>query len=98
MTKNEFEAKRQEAMENMRKMNSRSKSKPQTQPVEKPKNPTEPTPVNKPPNTAVGANVNLPFINSKFDPDTALIMGLIFLLSKENCDKKLLLALMYILF
>lgn len=103
MTQKEFEVKKQEALENMRKMNSRSKRTAEKPPVShsahNPENPKEKEnrPTSKPHNIPLGTKLNLPFSNADIDPDTLLIMGLIFLLSTENCDKKLLFALMYIL-
>lgn len=44
------------------------------------------------------SRLNIPFLNRvKSDSDTALIIGLILLLTAENSDRLLLLALIYIL-
>lgn len=87
MTQKEFREKREAAMENIRKMNSRSKAPPQK---------TPPTPPPSPP-PALAPNRPLGLNGINVDPDTALIIGLIILLSGENCDKFLLYALIYIL-
>lgn len=92
MTQKEFETKRREALENMRQMNSRSKNPHTETPKEK-----EADPTTKPTDNTFGTSFKPTFSLQKIDPDTALIMGLIFLLATENCDKKLLFALMYIL-
>ena len=45
-----------------------------------------------------GGGLNIPLLdNLKNDGDVALILGLLLILMSENCDKKLLFALIYIL-
>ena len=50
-------------------------------------------------NSSGNQSFSLPFLNGlKSDSDMTLILGLILLLQSENCDRMLLLALLYILF
>ncbi len=46
-----------------------------------------------------GGGLNIPLLdNLQRDGDVALILGILLILISENCDKKLLFALIYILF
>jgi hypothetical protein len=92
MSEKEFAKQRQEAMEQMREMNSRSKSQ-NTEP-----SPTPPPKHTKPQSNSFTANLQLPFLDKLLkDSDAALIIGLLLLLMSEKADKRLLFALIYIL-
>ena len=82
----EFERQRQNALKEMREINSKS-----TNPPPKKKAP----PLQ--PNAMFNSNINLPFENLFKDKETALILGLLLILYGEKADKLLLLALVYIL-
>lgn len=88
MNNSEFERQRQDALKQMREMNSKS-----TNPPQNPKN-ASPPPQNSFPTLS---NSQLPFQNIFKDKETALILGLLLILYGENADKLLLLALVYIL-
>ena len=87
MNNSEFELRRQNAVREMREINSKSTNPP-------PKNPTSPPPQQ---NFPFGNNLNLPFEDLFKDKETALILGLLLILYGEKADKLLLLALVYIL-
>lgn len=101
MTQNEFSNRRQAAIENMRQMNARSAYKnnsqklpqnepPKPAPQENKKTESKPNPQN--------SGFNIPIISDILkDSDATLIIGLLLILLSENCDKKLLFALVYIL-
>ena len=86
---------KQRAAERMRELNARSKYR-QNAPVTDTHRHTNNTEPNSPPGFL--SELNIPFLsNIKFDSDIALILGLVLILSSENSDKLLLLALLYIL-
>ena len=90
-----FSKQKQDALERMREMNSRSqtvKPPPKTEP-EPPKSiPKEPK------SNSIFEGFNIPFLdNLTKDGDATLILGLLLLLLSEKADKKLLFALIYIL-
>ena len=86
MNRSEFELRRQNALKEMREINSKS-----TNPPPKKKTPSPQQ------NSIFTGNINLPFENLFKDKETALILGLLLILYGENADKLLLLALVYIL-
>lgn len=87
MNNSEFERQRQNAVEQMREMSSKSTNPPQ-------KKPTIPPPQQ---NHLFGNGFDLPFQNLFKDKETALILGLLLILYGEKADRLLLLALVYIL-
>lgn len=91
MTNNDFSARQQKAIEEMKKMNQKSQNpKPQPQPEKPPQKPT--------PQPDFLSSLNIPFLNDlKTDGDLTLILGLLLLLLNEKADKRLLFALLYIL-
>ena len=104
MTQAEFERQRNAAVESMRRMNARraastspaSKSKPASNSHCESNIPKPKDEIPKKPSTF---GFEIPFLNSiSSDKDTALILGLLLILMGEDCDKKLLFALVYILF
>lgn len=100
MDNNEFFLKQQEALQQMREMNSQAKIKDSlTQQA-------EPTQTQKSNNFAkqnkeydAAQNLlNIPFLNNLFkDGDSTIIIGLLLILMSEKSDKMLLFALIYIL-
>ncbi|MBO5322003.1 MAG: hypothetical protein J6B22_05295 [Clostridia bacterium] len=87
MNNSEFERQRQNAVKEMREMNSKSTNTP-------PKKTIPPPPQR---NFLFRNNINLPFENLFKDKETALILGLLLILYGEKADRLLLLALVYIL-
>lgn len=92
MTRNEFELRRQQAVEHMRQMNARSTQQaPEPQKLPEPQSHYE----SKPPKSS---GLDIPFLNFlSSDKDAALIIGLLLILMSEKSDKTLLFALVYIL-
>lgn len=87
-----FSKQKQDAVERMREMNSRSQYR---QSPQKPKPEPKPEP---PKNNSLFDGLNIPFLeNFKKDGDATLILGILLLLLSEKADKKLLFALIYIL-
>lgn len=102
MTQNEFTNRRQAAIENMRQMNARSVYKSTNHTPSENKQPQKSTPIekNKTENRPIPQNnsLNIPILSNLLkDSDATLIIGLLLILLSENCDKKLLFALVYIL-
>lgn len=91
-----FSKQKQDAVERMREMNSRSQYR---QSPQKPKPEPKPQPKPEPPkNNSLFDGLNIPFLeNFKKDGDATLILGILLLLLSEKADKKLLFALIYIL-
>ncbi len=87
MSNSEFERQRENALKEMREINSKSTNPP-------PKKPTTPPPQQ---NHLFGNGFDLPFQNLFKDKETALILGLLLILYGEKADRLLLLALVYIL-
>ena len=99
---NDFFLERQRAVERMRETANRSRYTP-------PQRSATPPPAQKPPREnppqgrgdsldSIITGLNIPFLNRiKTDSDTALILGLVLLLTAEKTDRLLLLALIYIL-
>ena len=87
MNNSEFERQRENALKEMREINSKSTNPP-------PKKPTDPPPQQ---NLPFGNGFDLPFQNLFKDKETALILGLLLILYGEKADRLLLLALVYIL-
>lgn len=98
---NDFFLERQRAVERMRETANRSRYTPPPKsapsPVQKP--PRENPPQNKRDSLdSIITGLDIPFLNRiKTDSDTALILGLVLLLTSEKADRLLLLALIYIL-
>lgn len=95
MNQNAFsKQQQQEAIRRMREMNARSTSNhKKTPPPEPPKKPEPPK------SSSILDGLNLPFLDSlKKDGDATLILGILLLLFSEKADKRLLFALIYILF
>ncbi len=96
MNQTEFSSRRQAAIENMRQMNARSAYNKNEQSNQK-QQPEPPPIMSKNPHPQK-SSFNLPIIGDLLkDGDAALIIGLLLILMNEKCDKKLLLALVYIL-
>ncbi len=91
MTEQEFLRQQQAAAERMRRMHERSRFK-EEPPAEQPE---APKPQNKP--QTIGAVNSNSLFDRLRDPDSALILGLMLLLFSENADRRLMLALLYIL-
>lgn len=90
-----FSKQKQDALERMREMNSRSTSK-KTPPKPQPE-PKKDIPQNQKSNSLF-EGINIPFLdNLTKDGDATLILGILLLLLSEKADKKLLFALIYIL-
>lgn len=86
MNRSEFELRRQNALKEMREINSKSTNPPPKKTASPPQQ-----------NSIFTGNINLPFENLFKDKETALILGLLLILYGEKADKLLLLALVYIL-
>ncbi len=90
-----FSKQKQDALERMREMNSRS------QPAKAPPKPEPEPPKVIPQKTkpnSIFEGLNIPFLdNLTKDGDATLILGILLLLLSEKADKKLLFALIYIL-
>lgn len=92
MNTSSFSKQKQDALERMREMNSRSTST--KTPQSETKNVIPPTQKSN----SLFDGVNIPFLdNLTKDGDATLILGILLLLLSENADKKLLFALIYIL-
>lgn len=95
MNENDFKQKQQNAIEQMRQMNRRSNNAIH----EEESNPNPPKPPKEKPQNSLLGNLGLPFLdNLKTDGDLTLILGILLLLLSEKADKRLLFALIYILF
>lgn len=99
---NEFFLERQRAVERMRETANRSRYTPP--PVSAPPPPAQKPPRENPPQgkrdslDTILTGLDIPFLNRiKTDSDTALILGLVLLLTAEKSDRLLLIALIYIL-
>ena len=93
MTKGDFSARQQKAIEEMLKMNEQSQNKSQQTPPEK----KEPPKPQQPQNELFGG-LDIPLLSRlKTDSDLTLIFGLLLILLNEKADKRLLFALIYIL-
>ena len=91
--KNSFTVEKQRAAERLRELSARSKYKQASCGA---KNAAEHKPSRREPDSLSG--FNLPFLSDiGADSDTALILGLVLILSAEKSDRLLLLALLYIL-
>ncbi len=89
MTEQEFNARSHSAIEEMKKMNTRSTNK--QPPLNSPPKPTKKS-------GSLLGDLGLPFLeNLKTDGDLTLILGILLLLLSEKTDKRLLFALLYIL-
>ena len=102
MTQNEFTNRRQAAIENMRQMNARSVYNSTNHTPSENKQPRKSAPIEnkRTENRTIPQNnsLNIPILNNLLkDSDATLIIGLLLILLSENCDKKLLFALVYIL-
>lgn len=99
---NDFFLEQQRAVERMRETANRSRYSPP--PASAPHTPApkvqneKPTHGNRDPIDNFLKAVDIPFLNRiRSDSDTALILGLVLLLSAEKSDRLLLIALIYIL-
>lgn len=86
---------KQRASERMRELSARSKYRQNAQTTDKRPNSSAKEQSGMP---GFLSELNIPLLgNIKLDPDIALILGLVLILTSENSDKLLLLALLYIL-
>lgn len=94
MNESAFAKQKQDAIQRMQKMNSKSQANTPSQKAE-PKPKPEPP---KPKSNSIFEGLNIPFLDKlKSDSDITLILGILLLLLSEKADKKLLFALIYIL-
>lgn len=95
MNTSSFTKQKQDALERMREMNSRSTSaKAPAKPQAEAKNDIPKTQKSN----SFFEGINIPFLdNLTKDGDATLILGILLLLLSEKADKKLLFALIYIL-
>ena len=93
MTKGDFSARQQKAIEEMLKMKEESQNKSQKAPPEKKEQPKP-----QPPQSDPFSGLDIPLLSRlKTDSDLTLILGLLLILLNEKADKRLLFALIYIL-
>ena len=90
----DFNLEKQRATERLRELNARSKYKPNNSGIKRPADNAHTD--NRP--QGILSQLNIPFLGDLgSDSDTALILGLVLILTAEKSDKLLLLALLYIL-
>lgn len=94
MKQNSFKEQQKQAIERMREMNSRSTISQENSTQNSTKQKKQPQK-----SSSLLDGLNLPFLDSlKKDGDATLILGILLLLFSEKADKRLLFALIYILF